>query len=77
MRRYLGKVYPDGSYERDGQPDARAVLAEAVASIITDYVLNKEATKNPTFYDDVAKVLQNRLMIHHRYLKLAIEVLNG
>lgn len=77
VRRYLGKVYPDGSYERDGHPDARAVLAEAVASIITDYVLNKEATKNPTFYDDVAKVLQNRLMIHHRYLKLAIEVLNG
>jgi hypothetical protein len=76
VRRYLGKVYADGSYERDGQPDARAVLAETVASIITDYVLNKEAVRNPTFYDDVAKVLQKRLVINHRYLKIAVEVLN-
>lgn len=77
VRRYLGQIFPDGSYEHDGEKDARAVLAETVATVITDFVLTKEVLRDPTQYTDVDKVIQKRLGINHKYLRIAVEVLNA
>ena len=74
---YLGKLNEDGTYANEHAPDAKAALAETIASIAADYVLRREVLNDPNMYRDVDMVIQKRTSLVHRYLKMLIEGLRG
>lgn len=74
---YLGKLNEDGSYANEKEPDARAALAETIASVAADYVLRREVLSDPSMYRDVDMVIQKRITLTNRYLKMLIEGFRG
>ena len=67
----------DGSYANEKEPDARAALAETIASVAADYVLRREVLGDPSMYRDVDMVIQKRITLTNRYLKMLIEGFRG
>jgi hypothetical protein len=64
----LGERNPDGSYAREEERNARLVLAEIVASVIADWLVNKEAQKFPGELSDSDAVLGKRNLLVDRYI---------
>lgn len=73
----LGRPNVDGSFERENLPDARVGVAEAVASVVADWLVGKEAEKYPHLYTDASAIIDLRNRQVFRYLpaiKSALEM---
>lgn len=77
LAKYLGKLNADDSYQGESRPEARGALAETIASVAADFVLQHEVRSDPSMYQDADKVLQKRTTLVHRYLKMLVEAVNG
>lgn len=64
----LGADLSDGSFRNERQPEAKIALAEAVSSIIADWLLNREYERFPQQFPDAAAAIDARNKHIQRYL---------
>jgi len=69
----LGPIRKDGSYERDTELDTLAVIAEVMALVASDHVLKIKVNRNPSFFQDIDKILYERMKLVDRYLRILLE----
>jgi len=77
IRPILGKKLPDGSFESEKNPAARVMIAEAVTTVIVEWLITKDSNKNPQAYSDASAVLAERNKLVTRYLPVARDVLQS
>jgi hypothetical protein len=77
IRPLLGKKLADGSFESEKDPAARVMIAEAVTTVIVEWLITKDSNKNPQSYSDASSVLAERNKLVARYLPVAREVLQA
>lgn len=71
---YLGPL--DGDAYRDGEsPTARAVLAECIASVASDYIVRRDSERDPSAYGDIDMVMQQRSRFIAKYLPCLMQAL--
>jgi hypothetical protein len=75
LRPILGSKMLDGSFEFEKDPATRVMLAEAVTTVITEWLISKDSTKNPQSFSDASAVLSERNKLVTRYLPVARDVL--
>jgi hypothetical protein len=75
LARLLGKKTDNGRWENEHLPASRAGLAEAVTSVLVDWLLKEDAARNPESYVDALGVLSDRNKLVFRYLPVAIAAL--
>jgi hypothetical protein len=74
---HLGRLRTDGTYANERQAAARAVLAEAISAVVSDFVLRIDVDREPSLYSDVDMILQRRNSLFHRYIQLLVKVLRA
>jgi hypothetical protein len=77
LRPILGSKLNDGSFESEKDPATRVMLAEAVTTVIAEWLISKDSTKNPQSYSDASAVLSERNKLVTRYLPVARDVLQS
>jgi hypothetical protein len=70
---YLGQAKADNSYSGEQTPEARAALAETVASVIADYMCRRDRERDPSAYADLDMVQSQRAHFVSRYLRRLVE----
>lgn len=75
MAGHLGKLRADGTYVNERQAAARAVLGEAIAAVVSDFVLRIDIDREPSLYSDVDMILQRRNSLFLRYIQLLVRAL--
>jgi len=73
---HLGRLRADGTYTNERQPAARAVLGEAIAAVVSDFVLRIDIEREPSLYSDVDMILQRRNSLFLRYIQLLVRALS-
>jgi hypothetical protein len=77
LRPILGKKLADESFESEKDPAARVMIAESVTTVIVEWLITKDANKNPRSYSDASAVLAERNKLITRYLPVARDVLQS
>ena len=77
LRPILGSKLTDGSFESEKEPATRVMLAEAVTTVIVEWLISKDSSKNPQSYSDASAVLSERNKLITRYLPVARDVLQS
>jgi len=75
LSRLLGKKTESGRWEHEHLPASRNGLAEAVTSVLVDWLLKEDAIRNPESFVDALGVLSDRNKLVFRYLPVAIAAL--
>ncbi len=75
LSRLLGKKLEGGHWEHEHEPATRTGLAEAVTSVLVDWLLKEDARRNPESFVDALGVLSDRNKLVFRYLPVAIAAL--
>jgi hypothetical protein len=75
LSRLLGKKLESGRWEQEHLPASRNGLAEAVTSVLVDWLLKEDAIRNPESFVDALGVLSDRNKLVFRYLPVAIAAL--
>lgn len=73
--RLLGRKLDSGRWEHEHLPASRTGLAEAVTSVLVDWLLKEDAVRNPESFVDAVGVLSDRNKLVFRYLPVAIAAL--
>ena len=76
LAEHLGRLRADGTYTNERQPATRAVLGEAIAAVVSDYILRIDIEREPSLYSDVDMILQRRNSLFLRYIQLLARALN-
>ena len=72
---HLGRLRTDGTYSNERQAASRAVLGEAIAAVVSDFVLRIDIEREPSLYSDVDMILQRRNSLFLRYIQLLVRAL--
>ena len=64
----LGRRRPDGSYQHEQERHVRIALSGTIASVIADWLLDREADRYPQDFRDVDAMLPTRNRYVERYL---------
>jgi hypothetical protein len=75
LARLLGQKLESGRWEHEHMPASRTGLAEAVTSVLVDWLLKEDAVRNPESFTDAVGVLSDRNKLVFRYLPVAIAAL--
>ncbi len=76
LDKLLGRKKADGSFQNEKEHHTRIALSEALASVIADWLLGKEANKYPQDFTDVDSMLAHRNKNTARYLPIIQQLLS-
>lgn len=74
---YIGGLKRDGSFSGEHEANTRAVLAECVASVLSEFVVRENAENDPVNYGDIDMMIQQRTKYVTKYLEVLVDGLRG